>query len=325
MKFVVFSPVVYTGGPFALYQLSDAIKSMGHKCEVIFYNKAQFSISNGKCKVIYQEEFDTPEMVGITPDKCHAIEQSDFLIFPEVIPDILANFYKFGFKNLAFWWLSWDNAPLAKLEQFELASILPKVTHIFQSYYALENAKRYGFEGIIVSDYTSYDAELAKTTVEKDVDICYFARKAQGADALITSLEQSFSVQKIENMSISQVHQLLHRSKFFIDFGTHPGKDRIPREAAIYNCIPIVRRVGAATHMLDVPLPKILKPSSTQMSELHYVPNILIEFSFDHEKALRNIDAYRLVVEQEKQTFFAQVALFLKLITAPKVETFGRL
>jgi len=45
----------------------------------------------------------------------------------------------------------------------------------------------------------------------------------------------------------------------YIDFGTHPGKDRIPREAALRNCIVLTNRNGAADNNVDVPIPNEYK------------------------------------------------------------------
>lgn len=44
----------------------------------------------------------------------------------------------------------------------------------------------------------------------------------------------------IINMTRDEVIRELQRAKVYIDFGNHPGKDRIPREAAILGCCAIV-------------------------------------------------------------------------------------
>jgi hypothetical protein len=59
-------------------------------------------------------------------------------------------------------------------------------------------------------------------------------------------------------MTRDQITQTLSNTKVFLDFGHHPGKDRVPREAALCGAIPVIRREGAARFEQDVPLPSSL-------------------------------------------------------------------
>ncbi len=56
-------------------------------------------------------------------------------------------------------------------------------------------------------------------------------------------------------MGREKIKATLLNTRIFLDFGSHPGKDRVPREAAICGATPMVRREGAATEKEDVPLP----------------------------------------------------------------------
>lgn len=47
-------------------------------------------------------------------------------------------------------------------------------------------------------------------------------------------------------MTTEEMRSCMSKSKVYIDFGNHPGKDRIPREAAISGCIVITGKRGAA-------------------------------------------------------------------------------
>ena len=47
-------------------------------------------------------------------------------------------------------------------------------------------------------------------------------------------------------MTPEQVVDLMSESKVYIDFGNHPGKDRIPREAVINGCCVITGVRGSA-------------------------------------------------------------------------------
>ena len=55
-------------------------------------------------------------------------------------------------------------------------------------------------------------------------------------------------------MSSEEVKMALLESKLYIDFGSHPGKDRFPREAAICGCCVITGKLGSAAYFEDVPI-----------------------------------------------------------------------
>ena len=49
------------------------------------------------------------------------------------------------------------------------------------------------------------------------------------------------------------------RGQVYIDFGHHPGQDRLPREAAACGCLVVTGTRGSAGFHADVPLPPALK------------------------------------------------------------------
>ena len=54
----------------------------------------------------------------------------------------------------------------------------------------------------------------------------------------------------------SSVSALLRRARIYVDFGPHPGMDRLPREAALAGCLVVTNREGAARYKEDVPIPE---------------------------------------------------------------------
>ena len=59
----------------------------------------------------------------------------------------------------------------------------------------------------------------------------------------------------IENMTPREVGELLASAKVYVDFGEHPGRDRIPREAALAGCVVITGTRGSAGNGIDIPIP----------------------------------------------------------------------
>jgi hypothetical protein len=70
-------------------------------------------------------------------------------------------------------------------------------------------------------------------------------------------------------MTDEEVTSLLRRSRAYVDFGPHPGMDRLPREAALAGCVVITNREGAAAYDEDLPLPSMYKFRSFDVGEIH--------------------------------------------------------
>ena len=73
--------------------------------------------------------------------------------------------------------------------------------------------------------------------------------------ALMAAAPAHFRWVPIQNMTPVEVASLLGRSKVYIDFGAHPGRDRIPREAALCGCVVITGTQGSVALTVNLPLP----------------------------------------------------------------------
>ncbi|MGC8677909.1 MAG: hypothetical protein ACP5UF_06830 [Hydrogenobaculum sp.] len=93
-------------------------------------------------------------------------------------------------------------------------------------------------------------------------------------------------------MTRDQVIETLQKAKVYIDFGNHPGKDRIPREAAILGCCVITGKRGSATFFEDVPIPE--------------------EYKF--EERYQDFNYYRQVIRNEPTKFLENLKkIFVKV------------
>ena len=313
MKFVVFCADVYTGGNFALLQLNQALNDLGAPSEVVFFDKAE--IKPGEAKKTYTTSYASPVTLEVSDLKYKMCEQfgpEDILIIPETRPDIANEFHARGHPGFVFWWLSWDNAPLGKLKQFDCMNCLNNCLHIFQSDYARREANRLGFDGPIVSDYTIFDGKALVVDVNKDNDICYLERKAPGSEYVVSELSAKYSVIKINNMHQNQVQDTLRASKFFIDFGSQPGKDRIPREAAVFDCVPIYRKIGAAAIFQDVPVPGYLKLDPSVLANPVSLMQVLDNLDANMGHVRQAIEPYKRRIMNEKSVFYGEVKEFIE-------------
>ncbi len=110
----------------------------------------------------------------------------------------------------------------------------------------------------------------------------------------------------IMNMTNAEVKDLLLHSRVYIDFGEHPGKDRIPREAAIMGLCVITGKRGAAANDQDVFIPDSFKFDEKE-ADLDIITD-RIRFCLDnYDEAIADLADYRTRITSEKALFSAEV------------------
>eukprot|EP00557_Chaetoceros_sp_GSL56_P000478 CAMPEP_0176489220 /NCGR_PEP_ID=MMETSP0200_2-20121128/7161_1 /TAXON_ID=947934 /ORGANISM="Chaetoceros sp., Strain GSL56" /LENGTH=479 /DNA_ID=CAMNT_0017886325 /DNA_START=357 /DNA_END=1793 /DNA_ORIENTATION=- len=115
-----------------------------------------------------------------------------------------------------------------------------------------------------------------------------------------------------KRLSPTEVVQLLRRGKVYIDFGNHPGMDRLPREAAMAGCIVITNKEGAAYYDKDVPIPNQYKFETFHVERIH---DLLRDCIVNYEKRVHDFDAYReWIGQQESQMESCVKELLTKLV-----------
>ena len=112
----------------------------------------------------------------------------------------------------------------------------------------------------------------------------------------------------IENMPAEAVHETLLKSQIYIDFGHHPGKDRIPREAAMSGNVVFLHERGAAAFHLDHPLDRFFLFTSADVSNgslYERVRKVLAE----PEKFFASQSTYHARIYFEREEFLTQVKM----------------
>jgi len=120
-----------------------------------------------------------------------------------------------------------------------------------------------------------------------------------------------------DRISPEEVTTLLHRAKIYIDFGPHPGMDRLPREAAIANCIVITNRSGAARYEEDVPIPSIYKVGPKfDVDEIHKLLKESLESYADKGKGckLEVFRGYRDWIAGQKERMMVCVQRLVEVV-----------
>lgn len=262
---LLFCPDVATGGPEALHQLGYMINRLGGNAKMAYYgpisrlgmngDRLQNDTSGSPMPQVYAQY--QPQVLEETE-----LNEGTLIIFPEVLM-ISSN------HNAAMWWLSVDNALIAnpKLKDDDYRKQFfadEKLIHFHQSDYARNYLEKAGAPNIQpLTDFTDpqfidYSRTITVTPITARANkICFFpAKGAELARDFLThgQLRHAIDLVPIQKMAKTEVRDTLFSARIYIDFGHHPGKDRVPREAAIAGAVVLLHAAGAACHNDDHPL-----------------------------------------------------------------------
>lgn len=294
MKIYILAPYVGSGGPESLHILCEICTNLGLDASLCYYFDNPNNIdtlypdfSNYKIKIIKRDQ----------------IEQSpnNWIILPEYGPftktlDL--------FKNMKriYWWLSVDNNH-GLFTNWSDHTIL----HAYQSIYGLvhilnNNGKAY----LPLYDYIN-DEFLKPINLEKEDIICYNPTK----DKLTPSIKHLFNYETIPlvNLSRTQMIDILKRSKVYIDFGYHPGKEKIPREAGMLKNILITGKKGSAYFFEDLPIPYNYKFKDTDTENIIKAVNLSVK---EYNTKINDFDLFRNITKNQKIMVYEQVKRIFK-------------
>ena len=92
----------------------------------------------------------------------------------------------------------------------------------------------------------------------------------------------------------------------YIDFGNHPGKDRLPREVALNGCCVITGRRGAAKNDVDIPIPNGYKFDENLVPPQQIIDRIRYVLD-NYETCVKEMNDYRKHILLEKEEFEQQI------------------
>lgn len=313
---MLFCPVAVTGGIEAIHQLSDSLLRQGFKASIAFYG--------GECSQVVENNVLicggqlSEELVaayqGYQSIRAREIplDSEVFFVFPETNAENAFNCH--GVPR-AIWWLSVDNFTLTHphlLNRSTLRDLFEdeSVLHFYQSRYAQDFLHGHGARSVFpLFDYVSaaYLDSLNDTSGLKTVDFAFFPRKgADVAQEFLNHGGNSLGRVAIQGMTQDQVLRTLASSRIYIDFGHHPGKDRVPREAACMGNIVFLHEKGAAAFFEDHPLHSdyIFTTQDVRNGSLLSRVREVLQQPEDH---LKRQEYYRRRISMEKEEFDWQV------------------
>ena len=118
----------------------------------------------------------------------------------------------------------------------------------------------------------------------------------------------------LQNLSRAALQEILSGSALYIDFGNHPGMDRLPREAAVNGCCIITGRQGAAQNDIDIPIPVEYK-FDERTASVQGITQQIRSILADYESHTIHFETYRNRIKREQETFYKQIDNLFQLST----------
>lgn len=312
-----------SGGPELAQQLVHCLRLLGANAQIYYYHR-EIGVDP-----VYDEfkAYANPYADSI-------IDSSEnLLIVPETKTNLLSDYSAI---KKSIWWMSIDfyysvlgcsiadhHALANPLQRF--VKLLGKskkvrrhfffgrdgdadILHLVQSQYAREHllSKNIAEKQIrYLSDYLNADfirdSAAAVHRDKRDI-VVYNPKKGLFFTRELMSLMPDVEFVAIENMSRNDVVVLLQSAKLYIDFGEHPGKDRIPREACISGACIITGKNGSAKFAEDVPIPAEFKFERVP-AELPRIAEKIRQCLNDYEVLSQSFEAYRAMIRGEQAQF----------------------
>ena len=306
----------FTGGTEASHQLCQSLRNNGFDAYIYYIN-----VQHGIDPV--HELFKT---YNIRIADTFIDVPDNFIIFPEILTEAI---FMVKYAKKIIWWLSVDNYYnnlFARLESNQYGAMklfniaqpdMFDCYHFTQSHYAKEHLLFHGVDVkriFMVTDYINSrymplaDSEYVSEGRES---VCLFAPRrglefVEMLKAYGANLSERIIFVPIENLEPQEVPLFMRQARVFIDFGFHPGMDRMPREAAINGCCVITNTDGAARYDQDVPIPKEYKIEGTA-ENFGRIYDLIRSCVTHYDNHIHNFAEYRQFIRSQKANFEKEV------------------
>jgi hypothetical protein len=312
----VFAPANFeTGGVECLYSLSASYKQLGIKTKMVLIHTSihpQYA-PNWMNIIKSKEHIDNvfiPKAYSkyiVEEDMAFEIEDNkdNLIVIPECWPDILQAYSKI---QKAIWWLSVDNGITADQKGFHTRLTHPdnvNIHHFYQSQYAgwflTNNGAQYIYP---LFDYINREYIIEGLTHKDREDVILYNPK-KGIDKTKKLMEMlpNYKFIPLIDMNRQQLKELMLKSKLYIDFGYHPGKDKFPREAASCGCVLITSFEGSAQFFNDIPIDYTYKFDTITDDIKELIKDVFENF----ETHFNNFGVYRKTIQSEVELFNLQL------------------
>lgn len=306
-----------SGGPELAHQLCDCLRKNGYEAYMWYYD-----VAGNVVDISVPEQYKKYDVSQIA-----SIEQiNGATVIVNEMAVALINKYRNRCKDFYIYWMSVDNyflipngmdkkkyieAVFSRKIDSDYHRIGKDVKHLVQSEYAKDFVHRIlGVDTdkiFHLGDYLNSSFFENNVPIELKQNIIVYNPK-KGYEDLKPLIEMcpEYKWIPIIGLSPQEVTTLLSFSKIYIDFGNHPGKDRIPREAAVRGCAVITNKCGSAAYFEDVAIPEKYKYSNPQ-EDLDDIKRLIEKIFDEFELIYKDFENYRNRIINEEEEFYSDV------------------
>ena len=309
-----------TGGPESLHNLVKQINNLGVLAELVYYPySSQFEISKGYAQYAHK--------ATVLDDSA-----STLIVFPETLA---MHGFAIRHAKVAIWWLSVDHFLQTKYhtwrDQLRYLRLALRRHRPFRGVRALNKFQHYSkchydasyldenkivhmpLAGPISEEYiqAGMGMDINNISVRKN-QILFNPKKGAETVALLMDKFPQYHFIPLRQFNAQELLEVYAASKLYIDFGNHPGKERMPREAAVMGCCIVTNTRGSAHNAFDVPIPaefKLEESDGNFLAKFHG----LVEQAFHHyEQTTALFASYRASIMHEPEQQRLDIAHILR-------------
>jgi len=314
MRFFLVCPAnLATGGTELLHQFSRYLSDVGVENYMIYADGDKIHCS-------------TPEVFrkyGVKSVSAYIDAWDSVLVLTETQIHLIKDCHK---GTAMIWWLSVDNyfnvySEKMRQNNVDIFGLKQKnnLVHFVQSSYAMDFVQQYfGVDKpYFLKDYINdaiVDYSIVHRYMYERQNICLYNPKEGYEDIkpVIDACREDIVWVPLVNMKPAELAEVMCKAKIYIDFGAHPGKDRIPREAAACGCCIITNRKGSAAYSQDVCIPERYKVEDT--GDIEGVLEKIYDLADYYEERVGEYDSYRERILSEKAEFLCEADAAIEIV-----------
>ena len=328
-KFILYGKEIYvlcpahlkTGGPELLHQLVYVLNSYGINAHIVYI----LDENDPNTNIFIIEEYQK-YITSFYTEKDIIDDTENLIVIPETLFKYISKWEKI---KQVMWWLSVDNFEkyngfwgrykyqgfliavynlLRGRMQFPQKKVINVEYHLCQSYYAKKYLLNLGVNESKIEDLSDYinDEFVNKQNINKERIVIYNPKKGLQYTKKIIKKMPDVKWIKIEGLKTDAVHTLMQKSMVYVDFGNHPGKDRMPREAALSGCCIITGMRGAAKYFEDVSIPSKYKINEKKVNTKNVV-KLIYDSLNNYEIYSEDFEEYCNLIKNKKKEFYTAV------------------
>ena len=231
----------------------------------------------------------------------------DWVIFPEIWAHLANETEEF---RSVIYWESVDNAPKG-------LKFRDNILHLAQSAYAydyLQNGLNIPQNRrLMLTDYINKKYLEPFEEGDRVRVVLYNPAKGLNFTKKIIAEMPDVPFVPLRNMTTDEMIDNMRHCMVYVDFGNHPGKDRIPREAAMCGCCVITGRNGSANYEKDVDIPEWYKFERSEM-QLPMICNKIRDIFDNFDFCQYQFEHYRETIRSEQAWFSSQVRALVRIL-----------